>query len=341
MNKILIPIIVAVVMLTFSYAYVYAERSVVEVPFDYTGHGCTFDQERVIFTCQWEGSSETIPSDQSGVGIVPPEQIVEESKEAHEEAVEEKEEKELTPTERKIASLEEDIATGDISSADLILYDLLVSLKDTCELGIEHGRLIQNYNEFELPTADPRTQYKAINFKTNWQLGEIIKKIEECKAWDKYRVDVLGQRYLDIVKSGVDNQEHHRAFVQDKGTYPSDKLTAQSFIDSQKQAEDSICKASFYDAQFKKERGCDNAQVKTLDGVGLSYDNNPSMKAYREYMSGGTVDLESLKKQEVTKAQQSSLESFAQQHGIDIADLKNLVQNVDEYLWCSIFVFVI
>ena len=42
--------------------------------------------------------------------------------------------------------------------------------------------------------------------------------------------------------------------------------------------------------------------------------------------TGGDVDLESLKKNEVTKLKQESLESFAQQHGIDVSDLKNLVQ---------------
>ena len=119
--------------------------------------------------------------------------------------------------------------------------------------------------------------------------------------------------------------------VTDKGTYPSDKLTDQSFIDATKQAEDSICSASFYDVQFKKERGFENAQVKTTDGVGISYDNNPSMKKYREYMSGGTVDVDTLKKNEVTKAHQQSLESFALQHGIDIDELKNLIQPVEEY----------
>ncbi len=110
-------------------------------------------------------------------------------------------------------------------------------------------------------------------------------------------------------------------------TYPSQKLTEQSFADSKKQAEDSICKASFYDANYKKERGCDNAQVKTYNGVGKSFDDRAPMKAFNEYMStGGNVDLESLKKDEVTKFKQDSLQSFALQHGIDLADLKNLVQ---------------
>lgn len=308
--------------------FAYAERSVVEVPFDYDGHGCTFDQEQVVYTCKWQGSSETISKELiTESGVISPEQIAEESKEAHEEAIAIEEGKEQTPTERQIAVLKVKLEDGTISSADLILYDLLVDLKDSCELGIEHGALIQQYNEFELPVSDPRTAYKAIDFSKNVQLGNIIKKIEECKGWDKYRVDVLGQRYLDIEKVGVNNQVHHQEMVTDKGTYPTQKLTDESFAKSQSQAEESICKASFYDAQFKKERGCENAQVKVNDGEGITMDDTEPMIAYRTYMStGGNVDMESLKKQEVTKYKGQSLEAFANLHGIDLADLKNLVQ---------------
>ena len=328
MKTVLAIIALCSVALFMTAAQVYAERSTVEVPFAFHGNSCTFDELNVIYTCTWEGSSETVTSEwKTSDGVIPPEQLAEESKEAHEEAVAKEEKEELTPTERKIASLKEEIVAGTISSADVILYDLLVDLKDSCELGIEHGRLIQGYNQFELPVNDPRTQYKAINFKTNWQLAQIIMKIEECKAWDNYRVDVLGQRYLDIELDDSTSQKTHRQMVTDKGTYPSDKLTDQSFIDAQQKANDSICIASFYDAQFKKERGCENTQEDKYPAIeDNSIKTNPSYRAYVEYMSAGTVDLETLKKHEVKKALQQSLESFAIQHGIDIADLKNLVQ---------------
>ena len=87
---------------------VYGERSTIEVPFDYTGTSCTFDQDEATYTCIWQGSTETIT--QKGIhdaGEIPPEQLAEESKEAHEVAVEEKLEVKQTEAERLIEQLEE------------------------------------------------------------------------------------------------------------------------------------------------------------------------------------------------------------------------------------------
>lgn len=328
MKTVLAIIVLCVVALSVTASQVYAERSTVEVPFDYTGHGCTFDQDSVVYTCRWEGSSETVTKQSlNDAGIVPEKQRAEESKEAHEEAIATKVEKEITPLQREIIKLQEKQADGKISSADLILLDLLVQLKDECQLGVEHGKLIQQYAKFEIPMNDPRTQFKAIDYGKNLMLGNIIKKIEECRGWDAYRVDVLGQRYLDIIEVGIDNQKYHQQMATDNGAYPTQQLTEQSFRDSLTQAEEYICKASFYDVQFKKERGCFNVPVEKYPAiVDNSLKNNPSMRAYTEYRSAGTVDLDTLKKSEVAKAHQQSLESFAIQHGIDVADLKNLVQ---------------
>ncbi len=333
MKTVLAIIALCTVALSLAVAPVYAERSTIEVPFAFHGNSCTFDELNVIYTCVWEGSSETVTSQgRSEAGVIPQEQLAEESKKAHEEAKAKQEaEEKPNPTERLIASLKEQIADESISSADLILYELLVDLKDSCELGIEHGALIQRYNQFELPVNDPRTAYKAIDYSKNIQLGDIIKKIEECKGWDKYRVDVLGQRYLDIEVDDSTSQKHHQEMVTDKGTYPSDKLTEQSFTDSMTQAEKFICKASFYDAQFKKERGCFSVTEEKYPSKESSFGNNPAYRAYTEYMSAGTVDLETLKRNEVKKSYEQSLSQFAEHHGIDLADLKNLVQGVDEY----------
>ena len=62
----------------------------------------------------------------------------------------------------------------------------------------------------------------------------------------------------------------------------------------------------------------------------------PNTEAYRnylEYLSGGTVDISTLKKQEEQRVFQESLDSFAERMGIDPDKLKALVQNdqIDEY----------
>lgn len=306
---------------------VYAERSTVEVPFDYHGHGCTFDQDKVIYTCHWEGSSETVTKQGlNDAGIIPPEQIIKESKEAHEEAETEKEKASRTPQEAFLDSLQVKSDKGTISSADAELLRLLKEMEDSCQLGIEHGALIQGYAEFELPTVDPRTDYKAIDYSKNIQLGNIIKKIEECQAWDDYRVTHLGQRYLDIEVDDSTSQGYH-ADVTEQKPQPTHSLTSDDIENAEKQANNSICRASFYDAQFKKQAGCENTPAEKYPAiVNKGLDLNPAYKAYKQYMSTGHVDTQSLKKEQVSKYRQESLESFAQLHGIDIADLKNLVQ---------------
>jgi hypothetical protein len=332
MKTVLVIIALCSVALYLTAAQVYAERSTVEVPFAFHGNSCTFDELNVVYTCTWQGSSETVTSEwKTSDGVIPPEQLAKESKEAHEEAVvvAEKEEEKLNPTQKLIAQLKEDIKSETISSADLILYELLVDLQTSCELGIEHGALIQQYNQFELPTSDPRTAYKAIDFSKNVKLGNIIKKIEECKGWDKYRVDVLGQRYLDIEVDDSTSQINHsnNRIALNTTPQPTQKLTDQSFLDSKQQAEDYICRASFYDAQYKKEQGCSNVAVEQYEPIiDRTISSSIPMRNYVEYMSAGTVDVETLKKTEVIRAQQQSLETFALLHGIDLADLKNLVQ---------------
>jgi hypothetical protein len=312
-----------------SVGFAYAERSVVEVPFDYTGNSCTFDEELVIYTCQWMGSSETIPSDKSDSGIIPPEQVAQESKEAHDLAVADKVEVKLTQTEKLIVKLQEEVDAGTISSADKILLKALEDMNRVCTLGIEHGALIQEYAQFEIPVIDPNTTFKSINYGTNQALGKIIKKTIECKMWDEYRVSHLGQRYLDIEKVGVNNQQHHREMVTDKGTYPSQVLTPEIFKETIDSAKTFICNSSHFDYGYKKQTGC--FPTPELIGGGISMADNEAMKKYTAWKSTGNQNRADLLKAEVEKSIQTSLESFAQQHGIDIADLKNLVQNVDEY----------
>ena len=122
--------------------------------------------------------------------------------------------------------------------------------------------------------------------------------------------------------------KNHKQMLE---TYPVPRLSEHDFAETDKQAQDWICNASYYDRFFKAQAGCfDNIELEERN-IPNPLDRNPAYTAYKEYMGTGYVDLETLKKQEVDKANAQSLSSFAQQHGIDIADLQNLIQSVDEY----------
>lgn len=296
--------------------------------------GCYFNDSDngLTFNCQWNISTLNVT------------QFFEEQQKAYEEIVEEIEEEsdsqhmgfedvletKLTSTELLIEKLKEDKVNNKISTADSELLRLLQATTKACELGIEHGSRIQSYGVFELPNIDPRLD-TATDLKTNYKLGNIIKKFEECSAWNEYRFSHLGQQYLDIEVDDSTSQKHHRAMVQSLETYPVPRLNDHDFAETDKQAQEWICTASFYDRQFKDQAGCFDDVVIEDRNLPNPLDRNPAYTAYKEYRNTGFVPLETLKKQEIEKANAQSLSSFAQQHGIDIADLQNLIQSVDEY----------
>ena len=177
------------IAITMVVGFAYAERSTIEVPFDYTGVSCTFNTDVATYVCIWQGSTETIT--QKGIndaGEIPPATILEESKEAHEVAVEEKLEIEQTEAERLIEQLEDKIDRGRASDADRELYRLLKEVQEKCYFGIEEGRLIQQFQSFDLPDAivdsNPQTN---LSYRTNAALGKIVKLLEACRAWEEYK----------------------------------------------------------------------------------------------------------------------------------------------------------
>jgi hypothetical protein len=314
---------------------VYAERSTIEVPFDYHGTQCTFDQESVTYTCIWEGNSETITK--KGIhdaGEVPPEQLAEESKEAHETAVELRDEVEIkqTDAERILERLADKIDRGSASDADLELYRVMKEVQTKCYFGIEEGRLIQKFQEFNLPDTTTDTNPNTnLSFRTNNALKQIYLLLEACEAWNVYKVEQLGAEYLNKIKDDSTTQIYHgnNPIASSISPYKTHDLTPEDYANSAQQAQDQICGHSFYSNQYKRDAGC-FADIEELNGKGIEV-NTPAYRAYLLYKATDYVDINTLKHAEEERIIQESLKSFAERMGIDLADLKNLVQNVDEY----------
>ncbi len=308
---------------------VYGERSTIEVPFDYHGTSCTFDRENAIYTCIWQGSTETITK--KGIqdaGEILPEQLAEESKTAHELAIKDEVDIKLTEAERIIKRIQNKIDRGTASNADTELLRVLKEVQTKCYFGVDEGRLIQKFQEFNLPDTDtdhnPKTNIKYNHYQT---LGKIYKLLEACEAWDVYKTTHLGPEYINKIDDDSTTQKYHGD--TDVIPFSTHELTPADYENSRTQAQNTICGHSYYSKEFKQNNGCFPNPV-IIPGAGIAVDT-PGYRAYLLYKSTDFVDIATLKKAEVEKAHEQSLESFALQHGIDLADLKNLVQNVDEY----------
>ena len=335
--------VLAITSLGLSAAY--AEQSTIEVPFDSKGLGCTYDVEKITYTCTWQGAGEFIPTDP---GDSTP--ITQDTFEAEEQTPQEQitpeviaapiVKEKLTDTQVKIMALEKKIEAGKISPADVKLYDLLVQLQKVCELGIEHGALIQKYAAFEIPDeVDPRTVYSNFDLSQNVNLGYIEKKIQECELWDKYRVDVLGQRYLDIEVDDSTSQKHHAAMVSTLKQYPQDAPLTEDDLDAEEQTSiQYICGESYFDDNFKRSVGCtfEKAPIVGFADRVNPLDQNPAYVNAQEYYKsdGQYVDLDSLKRNEVTKSRAMSAQAFGEQHDLtdeELAILLNMIQPVEDY----------
>lgn len=327
-RKFLTSISIIAGILILSYGVVslsYAERSVVEVPFDYHGHGCSFNEDIVTYTCTWQGSSETITKKGlQDAGVVPPEQIAEESKEAHETAIEIRDEVETKKTQAEIIleRLAEKIDRGSATDADRELYRVLKEVETKCYFGIEEGRLIQKFQELDLPDTTVDTNPRN-NMDYKNQLGKIAKLLEACEAWDVYKVEQLGAEYINKIDDDSTTQGHHSDAAEGIEPYNTHELTPEDYANAEQKAQDAICGHSFYSKEFKQNAGCFPNPV-IVEGAGIDLYKDGPLKAYKQYMeSGGWVDLATLKQEQIEIALQKTADSFAQEQGIDPADLKN------------------
>ena len=162
---------------------VYAEESIVQVPFDYHGQSCTFNEIAVEYQCIWQGKPDpiTIEELESFKGGLHDRLIDEAIAKLESQALEEIaiQQAILTPTERLIESLEKKYTKGDISGPDLVLLQMLYEL-DTCRQGMDNRTLhIQSPREFEISLADDYL-YNHVSYEH--KLGDLGKSIEERKG---------------------------------------------------------------------------------------------------------------------------------------------------------------
>ena len=160
-----------------------AEESVIQVPFDYHGFSCWYDEITIEYHCTWQGIQEkfTIEDLEEFKDILDETIYNEELKRLQEEALAEIEAEKaiLSPNEKTILAIEKKLNQGIATATDSVLMNLLKEL-NTCKQGMDKRTApIQSPREFEISDFD---LWSVNNVKYEGQLGEIVMAIEECQA---------------------------------------------------------------------------------------------------------------------------------------------------------------
>jgi len=160
-----------------------AEESVIQVPFDYHGFSCWYDELTIEYHCTWQGVQDkfTIEDLEQFKDILDETIYNEELKRLQEEALAEIEAEKaiLTPNEKIILEIEKKLNQGIATATDSVYMNLLKEL-NTCKQGMDKQTApFQEAREFEISDFN---LWKVNNVKYDGKLGEIVLAIEECRA---------------------------------------------------------------------------------------------------------------------------------------------------------------
>lgn len=184
---------------------IYAEESVVQVPFDFHGQSCWLESD-TTYQCIWQGEIDPFSLEdlEKYAHVLTEEQYAEEY--AKLTAVPEVVEPviELTPLEQKIQVLEDKLDRGVADVDESVLYHLLTQL-DTCQQGMDSRTApFQNAREF---TISEYNQWNVNNVEYKQEIGKLVKAIEECEAQYVLAYQVVGAGYMNM-PTGEDDVQY-------------------------------------------------------------------------------------------------------------------------------------
>ena len=183
-----------------------AEESVIQVPFDYHGFSCWYDEITIEYHCTWQGIQEkfTIEDLEEFKDILDETIYNEELKRLQEEALAEIEAEKaiLSPNEKTILAIEKKLNQGIATATDSVLMNLLKDL-NTCKQGMDKQTApFQEPREFEISGFN---LWSVNNVKYDGQLGEIVMAIEECRGQQALK-KVVGEGYSNMPTGDDDVQ---------------------------------------------------------------------------------------------------------------------------------------
>lgn len=259
---------------------VYAEESIVQVPFQSHGQSCYFDEIAVEYHCTWQGNPKIITLEEleSFKGVIEEQIYAQALEDLQGETLEEIaiEKAKLTPNEEQILYLEKRIERGIASNNDVAL---LAALKDLnlCEQGLGRTAPIQVERAFEI-SNDRSWLFSHVNY--DGKLGVIVKAIQECHAQQTLQSVILSEQYSNMVVE--DDINWHLELLKGVQAVPFDKFTTTSdHVDI-----NSICNDFRITESHKEVLGC----VIQYDGKSLK---EWEMENVKRFGNEGAMEMDS------------------------------------------------
>ena len=230
---------------------VYAEESVVQVPFDYHGQSCWLESA-TTYQCVWEGEVEPFSLEdlEKYAHILTEKQYAEEY--AKLTAVPEPEVvvDDITPEEKLIEELQLKLYRGEADATEATHLRLLKQL-DECQRGLGNSAAVQDRTSFVISNFE---YGKYNNIEITGQVGNLLMAIQECQAQNTLEYYVLSEADGNIARADamdIGNVDHlavwegQQAIDFELYTKNSDRLDL-----------DPICDSWLYADTHKVEMGC-------------------------------------------------------------------------------------
>ena len=229
-----------------------AEESVIQVPFDYHGFSCWYDEITIEYHCTWQGVQDkfTIEDLEQFKDILDETIYNEELKRLQEEALAEIEAEKaiLSPNEKTILAIEKKLNQGVATATDSVYMNLLKEL-NTCKQGMDRQTApIQEAREFEISDFN---LWQVNNVKVEGHLGDLILAVEECRAQHKL-LKVVGEGYSNMPTGEDDYQFSLLVEYEGIQAVPFEEYTATSkAVDMS-----AICDNNAFPDTHKAQHGC-------------------------------------------------------------------------------------
>lgn len=279
----LIAIFTALLMLVSLGGIAFAEKSIVEVPFDSHGQSCWFDEIAVEYHCTWQGYQEvfTIEDLMKYKSLLSEQRFNEEIKQLNEAALAaiEVEQAKLSPNEKKIQEFERLLDMGIATAQQSVHMNLLKNL-DTCQQGMDVNTApFQTAREVTKSSFD---KWQFNNIEYTGQVLEIVLAIEECKA--QTHVFKAGVGYQNF-PTGADDYQFSLA---DKYTPDIQAVDYDTLLATDSRVNQSlICDSNQHSQQYKKQFGC----LMLYDGMDAE---SIKLENERRFGTDGVINYQSL-----------------------------------------------
>jgi len=262
-------------------SYVYAEEAVVQVPFDYHGQQCTFNEVAIEYQCTWQGTYDTftITDLEEYKHLLSEEVYEEELARLTESLIVEEYIPELTADEKTIQKLELKLEDGTMKTPDAVLLQMLRTL-DECQQGLDNSSAIQTERTFVISQYD---HLEVFNVQVTGQLGELSLAIEECKAQQVLENQILTVAYKHFEDANRAGNFDHLGMLEGVSAIPFAQYTKSDFkVDIRV-----ICNGHQYADTYKIQMGCDPPQYDGFtypDGNGFISYYSPIIEEYTFFM---------------------------------------------------------